>query len=148
MENIMKEYKLAYKPTKIENRVITCVADAFDTFKSIFDKDTAPIFESFYVIYLNKASKTKGFLKISQGGISETAVDVRLIMIGALESLATSMIIAHNHPSGSITPSERDKKMTSQIREAATLLNIQVLDHLILSGDLENYISFAEECLF
>ena len=92
---------------------------------------------------LNRANKTIGYAKISQGGVSGTVVDVKLIAKYAVESLASGVILAHNHPSGNLTPSHQDIALTRKVKEALTLLDSQLLDHVILSAD--GYKSFADE---
>ena len=92
---------------------------------------------------LNQANKTIGYAKISQGGIAGTVVDVRIIAKYAVESLAVSVILAHNHPSGNLKPSEADLIITKKIKEGLKILDIKVFDHIILSAD--NYYSFEDE---
>lgn len=142
MESVVKEYKLTYRPTKREAKTIKDAASAVEEFKNIFDPDTLNLFESFYVVYLNNANRVKGYLRISDGGMSTTMADPKLILMGALDSLATAMIISHNHPSGNPTPSQEDKKLTQRIKMAGQLLGVNLIDHVILSD--ERYYSFAE----
>jgi len=82
---------------------------------------------------------------VSQGGISGTIIDVRIIMKMALDKLASSIILCHNHPSGNLIPSEADKEITKKIKEAGKFMDIPVLDHLIIGNDA--YFSFADEGL-
>ncbi len=84
-----------------------------------------------------------GSYQLSKGGITGTIADVRLILSVALKSLATGLILAHNHPSGNLKPSEADKQITSKIRQAAKLLDIELMDHIIISN--EGYYSFMDE---
>jgi DNA repair protein RadC len=107
-----------------------------------FYGDDLEIFESFFILLLNRANKTVGYAKISQGGITGTVVDVKLIAKYCVESLASSVILAHNHPSGNLTPSDADKKMTERTVKALELLDVKVLDHIILTQD-ESF-SFAD----
>jgi DNA repair protein RadC len=83
--------------------------------------------------------------KISQGGLTGTVIDTRMILKHALDKRATSIIISHNHPSGNRTPSEADIKITKKIRSAAEIMDIMVLDHIIVAG--RTYFSFADEGL-
>mgnify|MGYP006294842271 CR=1 FL=1 len=99
--------------------------------------------ESFQVLFLNRANKAVGIKEISKGGISGTVIDVRMILQAALGCSSSSIILAHNHPSGTMVPSEADRKITRKIKEAANLMDITTLDHLILSD--ETYYSFADE---
>ncbi len=99
-------------------------------------------YEEFWLIYLNRSNRVISRLKISQGGISGTITDVRLIMKKALELLASSIIICHNHPSGNKEPSEADKRITAKIKEASSYFDISLLDHLIITDN--GYYSFAD----
>lgn len=100
-------------------------------------------YEIFGVVYLNRANKIKHFEIISKGGITGTVADPRVILKTALEWEATALVLCHNHPSGNLTPSKADEEVTKKIREAAGYLDIQVLDHIIVSE--EGYYSFADE---
>ena len=86
-----------------------------------------------------------GLGKISQGGYTGTIVENKLILVTALKTAATGLIIAHNHPSGNITPSGADIQLTKQLNECCRLLDIALIDHVILSGDTETFYSFADE---
>lgn len=99
--------------------------------------------EQFYVILLNRNNRLIEAVRISQGGISGTVADVRLIFKSAIERLASSIIVAHNHPSGNLQPSQADIKLTRNLKEAGKLLEISVLDHLIIAD--QDYYSFADE---
>jgi len=99
--------------------------------------------EVFAVIFLNKAHKINDFKIISEGGITGTVADPRIILKMALEENAVSIILCHNHPSGSLKPSRADEELTHKIKEAANFLDIKVLDHIIVSE--EGYFSFADE---
>jgi DNA repair protein RadC len=101
--------------------------------------------EEFAVLCLNRANRVLGWAKVSQGGLSGTVADPKVIFQIALKSNACSIIIAHNHPSGNLTPSEADIHLTRKLKEAGTLLDLPVLDHLIISS--EGYFSFADEGL-
>ena len=111
-----------------------------------FYEDDIEIFESFFILCLNQANNTIGFAKIiSQGGITGTVVDVRLIAFYATHMLATSIIMLHNHPSGNKQPSDADTAITQKTKEGLKLLDIKVLDHIILTHD--GFFSFADEGL-
>ena len=99
-------------------------------------------FEVFGVLYLNQAGRINHFEVVSQGGITSTVVDPRLIFKRALEIDAVSIIVCHNHPSGNLQPSKADELLTSKLREGAKLLDIKLLDHIIV-GD-NGYFSFAD----
>ena len=99
--------------------------------------------EVFAVLFLNRANKINHFEIVSEGGMTGTVADPRIILKKALEEDAVSLILCHNHPSGSLKPSRADEELTTKIREAARYFDIKVLDHIIVSED--GYYSFADE---
>lgn len=99
--------------------------------------------EEFWIVYLNNSNKVIQKHQLSKGGITGTMVDVRLVLKTALEVGATGIILAHNHPSGTLKPSEADKQLTTKLSVAAKSLDIKVLDHLIITE--KAYFSFADE---
>lgn len=101
--------------------------------------------EEFWILLLNRRSKVILKTKISQGGLTSTVADPRIIFKLALKEQASAIIVAHNHPSGSINPSEADAGLTRKLADAGKLLDIQLVDHLIISGN--NYCSFADSGL-
>ena len=101
--------------------------------------------EEFWIIYLNNSNKVIDRFQLSKGGITGTLVDVRLALKKALELGATSIILAHNHPSGALHPSNADKQLTQKLKTAGESLDIKILDHLIVTE--KSYFSFADEGL-
>ena len=101
--------------------------------------------EYFYLICLNRSNQVLGYHQVSVGGITGTVADIRIIFQTALKANSSSIVVAHNHPSGNTTPSESDCQLTNKIKDAGKLLDIPVLDHLILTA--ESYLSFADENL-
>lgn len=99
--------------------------------------------EEFWVLMLNRSNRVIDKLRVSQGGVSGTVTDIRLILKPAIEKLASSVILCHNHPSGNIKPSDNDVSITKKAKEAAKFMDIAVLDHLIICE--KNYYSFADE---
>ncbi|MDA9066248.1 DNA repair protein RadC [Flavobacteriales bacterium] len=99
--------------------------------------------EEFWIVLLSRANKIIGKQLIGRGGISETTADIKLIFKKSIESLASAIILAHNHPSGNLKPSQSDLNLTKKIKDAAKLFDISILDHLII-GD-GNYYSFNDE---
>jgi len=99
--------------------------------------------EEFWVIYVNQGAFLLGTERFGRGGLTNTSVDIRLIMGKALELKATGIFLCHNHPSGDLTPSKQDFTLTKQIEEAASLLTIKVLDHVVICK--EDYYSFADK---
>lgn len=99
--------------------------------------------EECWVLYLNKANKLISKEKVSQGGLSSTVMDIKLIVKKAVDKLASSIILIHNHPSGNPVPGEQDKKQTRALKEAASYFDISLLDHVIIAGN--KYFSFSDE---
>jgi len=110
-----------------------------------FYGDDLEIFESFFILTLNVQNTTTGYAKISQGGVCATVVDVKIIAKYAVEALAHPVILCHNHPSGNLTPSEQDIRLTEKVTQALKFLDIKVLDHIILTKD--SYCSFSDDGL-
>lgn len=135
-------YTLKKLQTEFPSKKIT-TSKAANEFIRQFYLDDIGIFESFFLLTLNNSNETTGYFKISQGGITGTVVDIRIIAKYAIENLATGVILAHNHPSGKLEPSEADRQITKKIKEALRLFDIQLLDHLILTE--ESYYSFGDE---
>lgn len=131
--------KLAESPDVIQ---IKCSKDVADIFQPILSDLTH---EEFWILFLNRSNKVINQMKLSQGGVSGTVTDVRLVMKKAIEYLASGIIVCHNHPSGNLNPSESDSKITQKIKEAGNLMDIQLLDHLIISD--KDYYSFADNGL-
>lgn len=115
----------------------------FADFARNFYGDDLEIFESFFILLLNNANNTIAYQKISQGGVTGTVVDVKLVMKYAVDCIASSIMLIHNHPSGTLKPSEADKSITQKIKHAAQYFDMRVLDHVILTVD--SYFSFADE---
>ena len=119
---------------------ITCSKDAFEIFQPIVGDLHH---EEFWILHLNNSSKVISKQFISKGGLTGTLVDLRIIFKQSLEQLSTAVILGHNHPSGKLQPSNADKQLTQKIKNAAELLDIKVLDHLIITQ--KAYFSFADE---
>lgn len=141
---MIKEYSLTYKRKNVDigNLSSSNVVDSIA--RNIF-KDFMNIYECFYVFLLDHQNNIKGFVKISQGGVTGCNVDIRLIAKYAIEALATKVILVHNHPSGTLAPSREDKTITQNVSKALELFDIKVIDHLILTE--EGYYSFSDEGL-
>jgi DNA repair protein RadC len=118
--------------------------DVFDVLQRVWS-DRIDHVEEFMVLCLNRANRVLGWAKISQGGLSGTVADPKLIFQVALKSNACSLILAHNHPSGNLQPSEADIHLTRKLKDAGLMLDLPILDHLIVSS--EGYYSFADEGL-
>jgi DNA repair protein RadC len=126
----------------IENVKITSSNSVFEVLQPILGE---LMHEEFWILYLNNANKIIETFQISKGGITGTLVDVRITLRKALELGAVSLILAHNHPSGNLNPSEADKQLTLKLKTAAESMDIKILDHLIVTE--KSYFSFADEGL-
>jgi DNA repair protein RadC len=123
-----------------ENEII--IHNSSDIYQIMLPNFVDKNHEEFHALYLNRKNKLIGQELISVGGVSGTVTDVRIVFKKAIAILASGIIVAHNHPSGNINPSESDKRITQKIKESGALLDIQLLDHLII-GD-STYYSFAD----
>lgn len=103
--------------------------------KDLFDTDTVEIREEFICVFLNNSNNTLGWTRLTTGGITGCIVDVRLLFVTALKCGATSLIISHNHPSGSLKPSNADINLTHKVKKAGEVLDINLLDHIIYTTD-------------
>jgi DNA repair protein RadC len=126
----------------MKKAVITSSRDIADFLQSKLKDERREVFA---VVYLNRANKINHFEIVSEGGITGTIADTRIILRKALEVDAVSIILSHNHPSGSLKPSRADETLTQKIKEAARFFDITVTDHIIVSN--EGYYSFADEGL-
>ncbi|MFC4721426.1 DNA repair protein RadC [Geojedonia litorea] len=126
----------------LEKKKITSSVSVFELMQPIIGELPH---EEFWIIYVNNSNKVIQKQQLSKGGITGTLVDVRLVLKTALEVGATGLILAHNHPSGTLKPSEADKQLTQKLKTAAQNLDIKVLDHLIVTE--KAYFSFADENL-
>ncbi|WP_396603116.1 DNA repair protein RadC [Algibacter sp. R77976] len=124
----------------LEKKKITSSASVFELMQPVIGELQH---EEFWIVYLNNSNKVLQKNQLSKGGITGTLVDVRLVLKNALEVGATGLILAHNHPSGTLKPSEADKQITQKLKNAAQSLDIKVLDHLIITE--KAYFSFADE---
>lgn len=141
------EVELVYK-TKVkasERPIIKSSKDCYATFMKVWDENRIEFQEEFKVLLLNRANHVMGVYEASAGGITGTVADPRLILAAAVKSLSVSIVLGHNHPSGSLRPSGADEELTRKIREAAKYHDIKVVDHIIVCN--EGYYSFADEGL-
>lgn len=141
--NIMAAIELGrrrkYSGSKEKNKITS----SNDVYKLFYPLLIDLPFEEFWVVLLNRANKIIEKIKISQGGIAGTIIDIKIILKYALEKLAVSIILCHNHPSGNKEPSKSDINITQKIKKASEIVDIQLLDHVIVAGD--QYYSFADE---
>ena len=147
VKKTLNEIKIVYKRTDFDLPQVTCSKVAYETALKAYsiNESNIDLKEYFYILLLNRKNKVVGFYKLSEGGVSETTVDTKLIYSTCLKSLSSSIILVHNHPSGNLDPSRSDKNLTEKLVEGGKLLDIVVLDHLIITT--EGYYSFADNGL-
>jgi DNA repair protein RadC len=139
----MKAKKFDLKATDSEfTKVKITTSESAEKFIRQFYGDDLEIFESFFILLLNRANETIGYAKISQGGIVGTVVDKKILLKYVVESLASGIILAHNHPSGNANPSQADLNITKDLQQLCNLVDSTVLDHVILTAD--SFYSFAD----
>jgi DNA repair protein RadC len=139
------EIKLSYssKVKASQRPKVDSSRQVYEVFAKAWDQDRIEFVEDFKVMLLSRANRVLGIVNISSGGTAGTVVDVKLVYAAAIKSVAQSIVLAHNHPSGNLLPSEQDKRLTARVKEAGKILDIPVLDHLIMTTD--GYYSFADE---
>jgi len=137
------EFELKLKRGEIKKMQIKSSNDSYQAFKLFFDEDTIELTETFIALYVNRANNTIGWLKVSSGGITGTIVDQRIVLGTALKAAATGIILAHNHPSGKVEPSQSDIDLTKKIKGGASFMDIAIIDHIIIGEN--SYNSFADE---
>jgi DNA repair protein RadC len=141
------EVELIYK-TKVKASERPMVKDSKDIcniLRQVWDENKIEMLEEFKVVFLNRANRVTGVYDASSGGITGTVADPRLILAAAIKSLAVSIILSHNHPSGNLKPSKADEELTQKIKTAAAYHDIRVIEHIIITA--EGYYSFADEGL-
>jgi DNA repair protein RadC len=138
---IQLTYKSNVKPS-LRPKISTS-RDAFSILKENWDESKIEFVEQFKVMLTNRTQKVLGIVEISTGGVSGTVADPKVIFAAAIKASASGFILAHNHPSGNLTPSQADIDLTKKMKEGGKLLEIQLLDHLIVTT--EGYYSFTDE---
>lgn len=146
MEKVLKGYTpevyLKKKKSDLPRVQFNNADSAYAFVKNLYSDDIG-IYESMFMVMLNRRNSTIGYAKISQGGIHGTHVDTRMVAVYALQSLCSGVILVHNHPSGHLYPSTDDIKITKDIKSTLSLFDCHLIDHLILSED--GYYSFSNE---
>ena len=135
--------KKGRKKVEVEESV-TSSQIGYDIIRKFYG-DEIEIYESFFILLLNRSNTCIGFAKISQGGCVGTVIDVKMIAKFVVDTFATGVILAHNHPSGNLSPSPQDIALTKRIKEAMNIFDVRVMDHLILGNN--SYYSMADECV-
>lgn len=136
-------YKSKVKPS--QRPQVSSSRDIYKLLLGLWNPDKIEMLEEFKVLFLNRANKVLGVMDIASGGITGCVADPRIILAAAVKANSVNIVMAHNHPSGSIKPSRADEQLTQKIKEAARWMDITVLDHLIITDG--EYYSFADEGL-
>ena len=144
---LLSEVKVSYRSQTLlaHNPKVTSSKDAEKVFRENWSDDIE-LLEECNVLFLTKANQVKGIYRASRGGTSGTVVDLKIIFAAALKGMAAAIIVAHNHPSGSLEPSKADIDLTKRLQSVGLNLDLQVLDHLILAPNV-GYYSFADNSL-
>lgn len=144
IEMTIPEIQISYKnPIQLSIRpLLNNVDKMYNFLKTIFDNETIDLYESFKVIYLNRALHPLGYVNLSQGGMTGCIADTRLILGIGLKAACTYFIVAHNHPSGVLQPSRADIELTAKLKNGGKIVGIELQDHIIITS--ESYYSFAE----
>ncbi|NYJ26628.1 RadC family protein [Allomuricauda sp. ARW1Y1] len=145
MKNFIREIVVSYSSGDSNKIKITSSQKAFESFLSSWNFNTIELQEEFKVMVLNRNNEVLGICPLSRGGVSGTIVDAKLVFSIALKCNASSIIVAHNHPSGNLKPSDADIKLTKKLKQAAAYLDIQFLDHVIVTKN--GYTSFSDKGL-
>ena len=143
MDFKVAEVTLQYKPTYKKQGKVMRSKEEYNIVCPTFKEGTIEYREYSKVLYLNQASEVIAYNTVSEGGLMETVVDIRLILQGALLTNATQIILAHNHPSGNLKPSSQDDILTRNVKNACEVMRVHFTDHLILSAD--GYYSYRDE---
>ena len=146
MRKQVSEIKISYhdSPTLLCHPKIKSSSDAAEVLYEHWEKGTIGLRESFKIVLLNNSNGVKGIFEISNGGITGTLVDLRILFAVVLKSLTVGIILTHNHPSGTLKASSTDIEITKKIQRAAGFFDIKLLDHIILAPD-GSYYSFADD---
>jgi len=133
--DVISEITVSYRPEVSPNdRIrIETAKDAYEILRQTWDSGKILFVEEFKILHINAGNRAIGLQYVSMGGMDQTGVDIRVIMATALKSCARGLIIAHNHPSGKLNPSEADLKITKEINKACKLLGLKLMDHIIVT---------------
>ncbi len=141
--NILAALELGRRRQLSEPGEVRRINSSQDAFQSVSLELSDLVHEEFWVLFLDRSNKIIDKIRVSQGGVSGTVFDVRIILKQAIDKLASSLILFHNHPSGNLTASSNDMDITKKACDAAKLFDIKVLDHIIVAG--KKYLSMADE---
>ena len=141
----VSEIQVSYTPNLLVDMSVKNSKKSFELILNEWELETLQMQEEVKIILLNRSNKVLGIYSLAKGGLTSCIVDVRIILSIALKTLATGIILFHNHPSGNLKPSKADLDITKKLKNSCDLLDISLLDHLIITKD--NYFSFADEGL-
>ena len=139
------EIKVSYSNKNLERIKVTNSQILYNLVLKQWDLDLIEFQEEVKIVLLNRANIVLGLYEMSKGGTSGTVVDIKIILGIALKCNASSIVITHNHPSGTLEPSEPDKSITKKLKEACRILDLNLLDHLIVTG--QGYYSFSDNLI-
>lgn len=140
---IVSALELGRRRKNSGDKEVKKITSSRDAYQALYPYLSDLNHEEIWVLLLNRSNRIESTLRVSEGGISATVLDVRLVLREALNRYASGIILAHNHPTNNCVPSEQDIRITTKLKDAAKLMDINLLDHLILCG--ERYYSFADE---
>ena len=143
VKNFVSEISVSYSHTYKRKIKITDAYSAEKTLRKMWDAQLMNIQEQFCVLFLNNANEVVGFRCLSTGGLTATSIDLRILFSIACKSLSSAIIIAHNHPSGTLKASKADIDITHKIKRAGEMLDINLLDHVILTD--KSFVSLAQQ---
>lgn len=139
------ELLVSYSPNIISEQKISNSKETYSLITNHWNLDTMEMYEEVKIILFNRANKALGVYDLSKGGMFSSIIDVKIILSIVLKTLASGIILVHNHPSGNLVPSKFDIDVTQKLKSACDLMDVAFLDHLIISK--ENYFSFADDGL-
>lgn len=139
------ELLVSYSAHIVSEQKISNSRETYSLITNHWNLDTIEMLEEVKILLLNKSNKVLGIYDLSKGGMSSSIIDFKIVLSITLKTLASGIIITHNHPSGNLSPSKADIDITKKLKSACNLMDITVLDHLIISKD--NYYSFADDGL-
>lgn len=145
LQTQVSEIKISYNPNFTENYRIENSKQTYELMLNGWDENTLQMQEEVKLLLLNRNNRVLGVFQLAKGGLTGCVVDVRIILSIALKTLATGLILVHNHPSGNLKPSKADLDITKKLKNSCDLLDISLLDHLIITK--QDYFSFAENGL-
>lgn len=144
LKSYLPKIELKYKRGETKKVTIESSGDVFEIAKELFNTDTVEINEEVIILYLNRANTTLGWIRHTSGGSVSSIIDVKLILVAAINCNAQAIIMLHNHPSGNLTPSAQDISMAIKLKNASTLIDVSLLDSIIVTGELNKFYSLAD----